>query len=230
MSDGNVKVKAVIFSLLLSMILLNGCGSEPAVDETMQTQQESDTVQSEDLQADVLQPGAVQDEELDSETKEELVAQLLEDKNMDTSILKYSKKTQCVFTLPEGFEEAEDLPGLYLNEHYPTDASTIYYVELEKDTALQLMSENTFKDNMESELRNSYGSEVNINIETFEKIEIDGFASFRILYDYISGGIKFTQLQYIINAEKTYVITYSQTDEYDRMEEFEASAGTIQIN
>ena len=38
-----------------------------------------------------------------------------------------------------------------------------------------------------------------------------------------------TQLEYAINADKSYVITYSQTEDYDRMEEYEASAETIRL-
>ena len=37
------------------------------------------------------------------------------------------------------------------------------------------------------------------------------------------------QLEYAINADKSYVITYSQTNDYDYMEEYEASAETISL-
>ena len=42
-------------------------------------------------------------------------------------------------------------------------------------------------------------------------------------------GVEITQLEYVINADKSYVVTYSQTDEYYRMDEFEASAATIEL-
>lgn len=224
---GSAKAKAAIFSLVsLSMVLLCACGANPDAEETMQIQ-----VEDEDTYVTANEDTYVtaNEIELDSDTKEELSAQLLKDRDMDTSILKSTRKTKCTFSLPEDFEEAEDMPGMYLNEHYPVDASTIYYMELDKDSALQLMSEYTFKENMESELKQIYDSDIKINIESFENIKIDGFASFRILYSYINDDIKFTQLQYIINADKTYSIIYSQTDDYDRMEEYEASAGTIRV-
>jgi hypothetical protein len=43
------------------------------------------------------------------------------------------------------------------------------------------------------------------------------------------GEIEITQLEYAINADKSYVIIYSQTGDYDRMEEYEASAETIRL-
>lgn len=168
--------------------------------------------------------------EIDDKLKEELTAQMLEYQNMDTSVVGNSRTTKgCKFTLPEGFEEAEDMPGMYINEHYPVDASTIYYIEKDKDISLQLMTEDTFAENMRAELEQIYGSDVEIKLKTFESIKIDGFPSFKILCSYSGGDVAITQLEYIINADKSYVITYSQTDEYDKMEEFEASAETIRV-
>ena len=51
----------------------------------------------------------------------------------------------CSFPLPEAFSESEDIEGMYVTRRYPIDASTIYYVALGRDVALQLMTEETFK-------------------------------------------------------------------------------------
>ena len=216
----SIRTKAPILAILLSiMIMVCGCGTDSDAEETMKIHLEYEEIHPEK-----------DNNELDDTIKEELTAELLKAKNMDTSIIKSKSTTKgCTFILPEGFEESEDMQGLYLNEHYPVDASTIYYAILDKDTALQLMSENNFKENMEAELKQTYGSDVKLDIESFEKIKIDGYASFKILYKYTNDDINFTQLQYIINADKTYVITYSQTDEYDRMTEFAECAETIQV-
>ena len=39
-----------------------------------------------------------------------------------------------------------------------------------------------------------------------------------------------TQLEYAINADRSYMVIYSQTGDYDYMEAYEASAATIQVN
>lgn len=236
------RAKAVMIGvLMLIIILVSACGANPGVEETMQTQMQDEILQDEDINEneadDYEKKDTDTDEkenktgiELDDELKEELTAQLITDNNLNTSILKSTKKTKaCTFELPDGFEESDDMPGMYLNEHYPVDASTIYYEELDKDTSLQLMSESVFRENMQTELAQLYESDIQIAIETFEKIKINNFLSFRILYSYTSNDILFKQLQYIINADKTYVITYSQTDEYDRMAEYEESAATIEV-
>lgn len=229
------RVKTVIILLISIMTLMCACGRASNASEAMQT-----SAADIDLRDDLLFYGSTVEYilgsidkeylETDNELKEELALRLLQSRDIDTSILENMEITGiCTFDLPEGFEESEDIPGMYLNEHYPIDASTIYYKEMDKDMSLQLMSENTFLKNMEKELEKIYGYNVKFNLKTFEQIKINDFASFKIKFSYTSDDVEFTQLQYIINADKTYVITYSQTDEYDRMEEFEASAETIQI-
>ena len=122
-----------------------------------------------------------------------------------------------------------DMEGMYVSEHYPVDASTIYYTEKQMDMSLQLMTESTFTEHMREALKRQYDSDVEIKVDTFEKITIDDFPAFKILCSYSYGDVKITQLEYIINADKSYIIIYSQTDDYDRMEEFKASAETIQV-
>lgn len=180
--------------------------------------------------SDAEEPEGEAKAELEDEVKAELVAQLLKYRDKDVSILNDSRTSKgCVFDLPEGFEEAEDMEGMYVNKHYPVDASTIYYAEKEEDISMQLMSEKFFVKNMQEELKQAYGYDVRLNLKSFESIEISGYPAFRILYNYECEGVDITQLEYIINADKSYVITYSQTGDYDRMEEFEQSAATISV-
>ncbi len=187
----------------------------------------------EDVQTDVSEEktnAAVAQAEIDEEIKNELTIELLKEQEMDTSILENIRATKrCTFTLPDAFEESEDMPGMYVTKRYPIDASTIYYVALDQDVSLQLMTEETFKEQAESNFRQAYNEDIEVVIDSFERIQIEGYPAFRILCHYEVNGIEITQLEYAINADKSYVITYSQTDDYDRMEEYEASAETIRL-
>lgn len=168
--------------------------------------------------------------EMDETLRAELTEELLEENEMDTSVVESALVTKgCSFTLPEAFSESEDIEGMYVTKRYPIDASTIYYVALGKDVALQLMTEETFKAQAEENFEKAYGEEIEVIIDSFERIKIDGCPAFRILCHYQVGDIEMTQLEYAINADKSYVITYSQTEDYDRMEEYEASAETIRL-
>lgn len=168
--------------------------------------------------------------EIDEETKTELTTQLLLENELDTSIVEEDGLTdRCTFALPEDFMAVEDIPGMYVTKRYPIDASTIYYAEMDKDISMQLMTEETYVEQMESNFRNHYDMEIDVSLQSFEKIKISGHPAFRILCSYTVDGLEITQLAYVINADKSYVITYSQTEEYYRMDEFEASAATIAL-
>lgn len=168
--------------------------------------------------------------EMDETLKNQLTEEMLEESEMDASVVESAPVTKgCSFTLPEAFAESEDIEGMYVTKRYPIDASTIYYVALGRDVALQLMTEETFKAQAEENFRKAYGEDIEVTIDSFERIKIDGCPAFRILCHYQVDGTEMSQLEYAINADKSYVITYSQTSDYDRMEEYEASAETIRL-
>lgn len=228
---------------VLLMVFIGGCGKDGAEEVTapVETVPGEDAAESEEAESTETEnaqtPESIEqgqqvpeDMEIDEETKEELTTQLLQENKLDTSVVENMKATRgCTFTLPEGFSEVEDMPGMYVTKRYPIDASTIYYVEMDKDISLQLMTEETFLAQIQRNFNDIYGEDIEVDLKSYEKIEIDGYPAFRILCTYVVGGIEITQLEYVVNADKSYVVTYSQTSEYDRTEEFEASAATIHL-
>lgn len=193
---------------------------------------------TEDTAIDALQENNAQrpdttDEEalgIDDETRQQLTEELLEENELDTSVLDNERSTrECTFDLPEGFEESEEVADLYVTARYPLDTSMIYYAVMDRDTSMQLLTEELFKEQTEANLRQIYDEDILIDIESFESTKISGYPAFRILCSYEIDDIKVTQLQYAINADKTYMIVYSQTSDYDWMEAFEESAATIKV-
>ena len=226
------------------LVMMTGCGGKEAVHTSAETQEEvndesaQEEMQEEDAAEKEVQPEADEEKsnavvaqmEMDEETKNELTAELLEEEKLDTSVMDSTRVTKgCTFTVPDAFMESEDVPGMYVTKRYPIDASTIYYTEFEQDKSMQLMTEETFKVRVEETLRQAYDKNIEVSVDGFEKIRIDGYPAFRILCHYQVDDIVITQLEYAINADKSYVITYSQTNDYDYMEEYEASAETISL-
>jgi hypothetical protein len=230
-------------SLLLVCVMISsmtGCGTAETVHTSAETEVNEDIedTQQEELLEDAAQAAedtedtnaSVAQTEIDEETRNQLTAELLQEQEMDTSVMENTRTTKgCAFTLPDSFQESEDMPGMYVTKRYPIDASTIYYVEQQQDVSLQLMTEETFKAQTEADFRDVYDEDVEVVIDSFERIKIEGYPAFRILCHYQVGEIEITQLEYAINADKSYVIIYSQTGDYDRMEEYEASAETIRL-
>lgn len=233
-----MKKTAGLLLILFMLGIMTGCGDKEAVHTSAEAQEETDTEEentadenaAEENTADEKTNAVVAQTEIDEETKNELTAELLQEQKMDTSVMDNTRVTKgCTFTLPDGFEESEDVPGMYVTKRYPIDASTIYYVALKQDVSLQLMTEETFKAQAQDSLCQVYDEEIEVIIDSFERIQIEDYPAFRILCHYQVGEIEITQLEYAINADKSYVITYSQTNDYDRMEEYEASADTISL-
>lgn len=247
----NRVLRGLLLSVLVFLpgVLAGGCGQDPAQDavqtgamqagsgkeDAPETEESAGAPESAGTQAGSTgNSGQGQeeetDEEIDEETREELTAQMLEENDMDTSVVDGAKATKgCSFAVPEDFTELEDVPGMYVTERYPIDASTIYYVEMDKDISLQLMTEESFIEQTENNFKGAYGMDVEVELESFERTTIDGYPAFRIVCSYVLDGVRMKQLEYVINADTSYVITYSQTDDYDRVEEFEVSASTIQL-
>lgn len=248
--------KRIGLLLLITALLLVGCGGETAVHTSAQaanaeeaaaevtdtereeTEESADTAggEAEEAAADaenvraVMEGSLMAPAEMDETLRTELTEEMLAENEMDTSVVESAPVTKgCSFTLPEDFAESEDIEGMYVTKRYPIDASTIYYVVLGRDVALQLMTEETFKAQTEENFEKDYGEKIEVTIDSFERIKIDGCPAFRILCHYQVGDTEMTQLEYAINADKSYVITYSQTSDYDRMEEYEASAETIRL-
>lgn len=226
--------KVKCFLLALCAAALVGCGDGEAV-HTSAALSETESVPPEDggaAEGEVPVPEAnfMAPVEMDETLKNQLAEELLQENEMDTSVVESAPVTKgCSFTLPEAFSESEDIEGMYVTRRYPIDASTIYYVALGRDVALQLMTEETFKAQAEENFRKEYGEDIEVTIDSFESLRIDGCPAFRILCHYQVGDTQISQLEYAINADKSYVITYSQTSDYDRMEEYEASAETIHL-
>lgn len=227
---------------------LAGCGQDDSIETSAEIQNEgvaedgmSDTesavtdgnekVASEDAAVEPSETNRSEAQmEIDEETRNELTAQLLEENDLDISVIESRRVTRgCTFDLPEGFEESEDMSGMYVTGRYPLDASTIYYVAMDQDIAMQLLTEEAFREQMQEELRQAYGDDIEVTVDSFESIKVSGYPAFRIRCHYQVNRIEITQLEYAINADKSYMITYSQTGDYDRMEEYEASAATIRV-
>lgn len=167
---------------------------------------------------------------IDRADRTSLTLEILEEDELNTSVIESTGTTKgCTFDLPEGFEESEDIPGLFVTKRYPIDASSIYYAEMEQDISMQLLTEEAFLQRIRDGFREQLKVETDIKLESFERFSLDGYPAFRIVCSYTLDDMEITQTEYVINADKSYCITYSQTSEYDRTEEFEVSAATIRL-
>lgn len=138
----------------------------------------------------------------------------------------------CAVMIPAGYHESEEIPGMYLHERTPLDSSNIYYTVSEGNKE-GLVSESLTKEDYQQVLEEAFeesGQEVSVAVESFEEIDMDGIPAFKIRSSYaMEDNNTIEQLTYLILAEDTYTVTYSQAEDDELMADFEISDGEIKL-
>lgn len=157
--------------------------------------------------------------------------------NTDNEALKVYKKEiyndeGCTVLLPEGYVSSESIKGLYISERRPVDSSNIYY-SVSEGTDVEALRESLNSGYNKSELgkkfKEAYGANAVIRSYQTEELKVNGCPAFKIKLSCELDDMTMEQLIYIIAADQTYTITYSQAADDGRMEEFEKSAQTIRM-
>lgn len=137
----------------------------------------------------------------------------------------------CAVMIPAGYHESEEIPGMYLHERTPLDSSNIYYSVSEGSREGFLsydLTEEEYRETIENAL-NENGQEGSLTIDSFEEIDMDGIPAYKIRTTYETDENSIQQLTYLVLAEDTYTITYSQSEDDELMVDFEISDGTIKL-
>lgn len=140
--------------------------------------------------------------------------------------------TGCTVVLPAGYVPSESVKGMYLSEHHPLDSSNIYYTvseTVDTESLEQMITSDAYKDRMEQKFQKTYGTGASISSFAYSRVTIDGCPGYRIRLSCTVDDMQMDQLTYIITADQTYTITYSQSADDERMEAFEKSAETIRL-
>lgn len=179
-------------------------------------------------QEKVVTVADVQGDEEQETTYIEMKEFVLKDKVEDSD---RENVNYCAVMIPAGYHESEEIPGMYLHERTPLDSSNIYYT-VSEGSGNGLVSESLTKEAyskiMEEAFRES-GQEVSLEIESFEEIDMEGIPAYKIRSTYEVSDHQIEQLAYLILAEDTYTITYSQAADDELMADFEVSDGEIKL-
>ena len=167
---------------------------------------------------------------LTEEKRKELLKQALVDAGKDPSVVEGKYKTKGLyFEVPENFAPLESNPNMYVTRRYSLDISNIYYQESEVDYLLQLMTEDSYKEMALQDFKETYGMDVDLQIDSFQETKISGIPSFQIESRFDLEGITIEQTTYIVNADKTYMLVYTTTNEYDTGLAFADSKDSIRV-
>ncbi len=137
----------------------------------------------------------------------------------------------CAVLIPASYQESEEVPGMYVHKRNPLDSSNIYYT-VSEGSASGMVSDSLTKETYEKILKEACkeaGQSVNLEIESFENIDMEGVPAYKIRSSYQMEEGEIEQLTYLIVAQDTYTITYSQMSDDELMADFEISDGEIRL-
>lgn len=138
----------------------------------------------------------------------------------------------CTVVLPDGYVPSGDIKGMYLSERNPLDSSNIYYTASENvdgEALDKMLGSDEYKKRMEEKLKETYGQQAAVDRFQYAKTEVSGCPAHKVELSCKAGETEMDQLIYIIIADKVYTVTYSQSADDERMEEFRKSAETIRL-
>lgn len=137
----------------------------------------------------------------------------------------------CAVMIPADFVEVEDTPGMYVSTLYPLDSSNIYYTVAEPSDLgyfSDSMDAKGFKMAIEDAYR-AVGDPIDLVIDSFARESMEGIPCIKVRSHYAIGDDEIQQLVYIILANNTHVITYSQTADDSLLADFETSEGELKL-
>ena len=137
----------------------------------------------------------------------------------------------CAVLIPTGYYESEEIPGMYIHERSPLDSSNIYYTVSEgsgEGRVSDALTEESYQELVEEAYQES-GQEVSVEVESFERIDMEGGPGYKVRSSSEIDSEKMQQLTYMILGEDTYTITYSQMSDDELMADFEISDGEIRL-
>jgi len=213
--DGHKMKKKILLLpvILVIMAVTCGCGQKKADSEGTATQ-ESTTQTDTEAQTETPQTANPSwwEEETAAETVPEPEPQLT---------------GRVVIDIPEDFYEYLSPSGIYVTKKYPEDGSNIYIVTAPLYGTLPDESEYTRKIN--ENLTAQAGVSVSVKMEEYEKTTVDGFEAVKAVYSYSYDDLKFKRTEYTVNTNITTTIAYTQVNNADWEEEFEASAFSMRV-
>lgn len=137
----------------------------------------------------------------------------------DETVIEFG--TLCI-RMPENFQESTT-NGLYLNPDYPDDPSNVYLYTTEKKADFAQIMQNgqqEFVDGLVQNYQKQYGESPEVTVFCYRPAVVGMYNAYEIEVDYTLQGVAYHQLEYIIDAEQTYYVAYTQAGENNWMEIF----------
>lgn len=207
------RMSDILFAWMLIGLIcaLSGCAKEAPADAGVQDIVPENGSGAGGITGDGTQDGALGGALADGETRE--TAQV----------------GRLTLTLPKGYTESTTA-GLYLNQNYPDDQSNVYIYMTEKTTDFeQVMAggEEQFVRYLADAYEQQYEERPEITLTRYEAAFVGNEPAYVAELSYELKGVHYEQTEYIVDAEKTYYIAFSQVGDNLWSDAFRVSAETM---
>lgn len=167
----------------------------------------------------------------ESETEQYVEIKELELKQADETAQAGQEVRHCVVVIPGEYVESQDVEGMYIHKRNPLDSSNIYYTATDNQLEGFVSGELTAEE-YEKEVESAYeeaGTPIDLTVKSFDEQDMDGIPAYVIRTTYEQEANEVEQLIYLILADKTYTITFSQAADDELMANFEISEDRIML-
>lgn len=149
--------------------------------------------------------------------------------NREAGTQETAQAGRLTVTLPAGYTESTT-SGLYLNQNYPDDQSNVYIYTTEKTNDFeQTMAggQEQFIQYLADAYEEQYGERPDIALTRYEAVSVWNQPAYVVELSYHLRGVHYEQLEYIVDADQTYYVAFSQVGSVSWMEAFHGSAETM---
>ncbi len=136
--------------------------------------------------------------------------------------------------VPEGFNKStESEMALWTAPDYPSDASVVVMMEVSEDqsaagkTEFGLLTSELLKTSTEKQYESTYGISADVNVDSFERLDIDSEKAIIATLTCEIQGIKVEQITCYIYANKLYNVVYTQVGDAVWFDTFRTCAESI---
>ncbi len=213
----------LILVTVLCIVPAAGCGNkkEEATEVIEESAVDNPTADSDSIQSEIEELPPLVEEPAQEPEKE--TAQEAEEEPV------YGE-AELVCSIPQGFKAHEGDEGLYVHKSYPNDLSSISYVISESSEDVSAISKEDYKAMLEEDFYEAYGDEVEVTINQYKNIRVDGRPGLKIKLSYEFKGIEYEELVYMIyNKEESHIVCYTQEKGGKWTQEFEDSGDSISL-
>ncbi len=111
------------------------------------------------------------------------------------------------FTAPEGFSYVAEEDMYYSEDQF----ANLNYITTENDGSFRVVTKAYMEENLESQLSAQFGETLDIKIENWNEITVDGYEAVDYTMSYEISGLELEQRQVIINGTDNYhYVTFTQ--------------------